>query len=72
MTELNITVLGNGPLLANGPMIITDPAGTAVSVPEGETVALCRCGLSTEKPFCTGAHRNNFEASEPITRTFGQ
>ena len=30
-----------------------------------ETIALCRCGASTKKPFCDGTHsRVGFEAAE--------
>ena len=71
MSELQINVLANGPLLLNGPLTITDPTGVEHEVPEGVGVALCRCGQSTEKPFCTGNHRAAFKAEEPITRTFG-
>jgi CDGSH-type Zn-finger protein len=70
MTELNLNVRPNGPILCTGPLTITDTAGNEHSVPEGVGVALCRCGLSTEKPFCTGSHRNQFADETPITRTF--
>ncbi len=72
MADFNVKVLPNGPLIAVGPMVITDPTGVDIAVPESETVALCRCGLSSEKPFCTGAHRDGgFQAAEAISRTFG-
>ena len=71
MDEFKITVASNGPLLAKGPIEITDPAGNVHHVPDGVSVALCRCGLSGEKPFCTGNHRGNFAGEEAITRTFG-
>ena len=71
MSETQIKVSPNGPLLCNGPLTITDPAGNEHHVPEGVSIALCRCGLSTEKPFCTGSHRGNFSSEDPITRTFG-
>jgi CDGSH-type Zn-finger protein len=71
MSELNVNVRPNGPYLLAGPLVITDPTGQEINVPEGTNVALCRCGLSTEKPFCTGTHKaEGFAADEAITRTF--
>ena len=33
--------------------------------PAKETVALCRCGASTKKPFCDGTHSKvGFQAAE--------
>ncbi len=71
MDEFKIKVNASGPYIANGPIEITDAAGNIHPVPEGVGVALCRCGLSTEKPFCTGTHRGAFTDESPITRTFG-
>lgn len=57
MAETKITIRPNGPLLVAGPCDLFDPDGNAVSLPEGKTsMALCRCGQSSSKPFCDGTH----------------
>jgi CDGSH-type Zn-finger protein len=53
--EVKITALDNGPYLVRGPVTITDAEGNQFHV-DRETVALCRCGGSTNKPFCDGTH----------------
>ncbi len=65
MTETTrITTLDNGPFLVTGPVIITDAGGQAYHS-EREQIALCRCGGSTTKPFCDGAHSKlGFSAAE--------
>ncbi len=63
--SVSVTVKPNGPLLVMGPITLTDPTGKAVALAAGKPVALCRCGHSSMKPFCDGAHsRNGFQASE--------
>lgn len=51
-----ITVKDSGPFLVKGPMTLLDAEGNEFTV-EKEMVALCRCGASTNQPFCTGTHR---------------
>ncbi|WP_286277053.1 CDGSH iron-sulfur domain-containing protein [Naasia aerilata] len=46
----------DGPFLVRGDVDIVLPDGTPVPRTR-KTVALCRCGLSTIKPFCDGTHR---------------
>jgi CDGSH-type Zn-finger protein len=55
VAETTITVRDNGPYLIKGPLEIRDAEGNEFRV-ERETVALCRCGGSTTKPFCDGTH----------------
>jgi CDGSH iron-sulfur domain-containing protein 3 len=63
MAEVQITVRDNGPYLVKGPIELTDVEGNSIRV-ERETVALCRCGRSSNKPFCDGTHaRTGFEAA---------
>jgi CDGSH-type Zn-finger protein len=46
----------NGPLLVRGDVEILTADG--VPIPRTRsTVALCRCGKSTIKPFCDGTHK---------------
>lgn len=52
---LIISTTNNGPLLLNGPYTITSSDGTTMY--KGDKGALCRCGGSSNKPFCDGTHR---------------
>jgi len=63
MADVSIRVSRNGPYLVSGGARITDADGTPYETKE--TVALCRCGASTTKPFCDGTHsRIGFSAAE--------
>lgn len=55
MAEATITPLDNGPYLVRGAVKIVDADGKTFEVKK-ETIALCRCGGSTTKPFCDGTH----------------
>lgn len=61
-----IQVLRKGPLIIRGDFALTDVDGTPIA--EGkDTVALCRCGASGDKPFCDGTHtRIGFDVAEQI------
>jgi CDGSH-type Zn-finger protein len=51
-----ITPYPDGPLIVRGDFEILSPDG--VAIPAGrKTVALCRCGVSSIKPFCDGTHK---------------
>ncbi len=49
-----IQVFGNGPVMVKGKCTITHADG---STEEKENFALCRCGASSNKPFCDGEHK---------------
>jgi CDGSH-type Zn-finger protein len=67
MDEVIVKARESGPYLVRGPITLTDADGNRYAV-EGETVALCRCGGSQNKPFCDGSHRENgFTATERAT-----
>ena len=51
----------NGPLLVTGNVTLVNAAGRVAW--RGTKCALCRCGASSNKPFCDGAHKEaGFEA----------
>lgn len=63
--DVTIRAKENGPFLVTGPVTLTDAEGEEYDVAEKRTVALCRCGGSTNKPFCDGTHSGiGFEAAE--------
>jgi len=65
MSDVNIRVRDNGPLLVEGPFKIVDADGGEFAVAADKpAIALCRCGASKNRPFCDGSHRESFEAAE--------
>ncbi|WP_428483784.1 CDGSH iron-sulfur domain-containing protein [Rhodopila sp.] len=63
MADVSITIRKNGPYLVKGMVELTDADGNAY--PAKDTMALCRCGASTKKPFCDGTHsKTGFQAAE--------
>jgi len=53
--RLELRASENGPLLVSGGVRILDADGELLY--EGERAALCRCGGSSNKPFCDGTHK---------------
>ena len=63
MAGVTATVRKNGPYIVSGQVEVRDADGNVY--PARETVALCRCGASTTKPFCDGTHSKvGFQAAE--------
>jgi 3-phenylpropionate/trans-cinnamate dioxygenase ferredoxin subunit len=56
MSAVQIEITDNGPYKVTGPIELVGPDGSPVPVAEGRSVYLCRCGGSTNKPFCDGTH----------------
>lgn len=67
--ETKISTYENGPFLVTGGTFrVVDAEGGEFPV-EKETIALCRCGASTSKPFCDGTHSKvGFQAAEKAVR----
>ncbi len=63
MADVTIDIIKNGPLIVKGEVQLKDSEGKAY--PAEQRMALCRCGASTEKPFCDGTHSKiGFQAAE--------
>ncbi len=54
---LHIAPAPNGPLLVTGNLTLRTPTGRVAW--RGRKCALCRCGGSSNKPFCDGSHKTN-------------
>jgi len=52
--ETKIEVMPNGPLLVYGTLNITNKDGSQEV--KNKTTAFCRCGSSSNKPYCDGSH----------------
>ena len=65
MAEVTIETIKNGPYIVKGEVLLKDSEGNPY--PVQKRVALCRCGASTEKPFCDGTHSKiGFQAAEKV------
>jgi CDGSH-type Zn-finger protein len=63
MADVTIETIKNGPYIVKGAVELIDADGNAF--PVEKRMALCRCGASTEKPFCDGTHSKiGFQAAE--------
>jgi CDGSH-type Zn-finger protein len=66
--NVTIQTRHNGPYLVKGPVRLVDADGTEFTT-TGDTIALCRCGGSTKKPFCDGTHSKiGFQGAERAVR----
>lgn len=61
MSKTKLTISNNGFIKIEGDFEITDAEGNVYGLEGRTALGLCRCGLSANKPFCDGSHRNNFE-----------
>jgi CDGSH-type Zn-finger protein len=55
MADVQVTITENGPYKVTGAIDLFDAGGDPVAT-RGAAVFLCRCGGSTNKPFCDGTH----------------
>jgi CDGSH-type Zn-finger protein len=66
---VTIRVNENGPYVVRGPARVVDAEGKEYDVSARKAVKLCRCGGSTTKPFCDGAHSKiGFQGAERAVR----
>ena len=67
MADVSIRPKPNGPYLVEGDIDLYDTGGAKVSTEGRPKIALCRCGASSNKPFCDGTHsRIGFQAAERV------
>ncbi len=57
MAATKIVPTDNGPLRIEGDFEILDPQGKAFGLAGRTAISLCRCGHSSNKPFCDGTHK---------------
>ena len=69
MSDVRITVSRTGSLKVEGDVPLYDHEGNPIETRAGRPYYLCRCGASSNKPFCDGTHSKiGFLAGE-IART---
>jgi len=65
MADVVIKAREHGPFLVTGPVKLTDHLGNTFDTTGKENIALCRCGVSKNRPFCDGSHKTcGFQTSE--------
>ena len=56
MADVHVEIFDAGPYKVEGAIEIVDGNGNVLDLTGRDTVFLCRCGGSTNKPFCDGTH----------------
>jgi CDGSH-type Zn-finger protein len=68
MAQVKITVRNNGPFRVEAPegaVELVDADGNQYNLAGKTAFSLCRCGGSTNKPFCDGTHSKiGFQGAE--------
>ena len=54
-----VEVSKNGPLMVHGDLLVRNHNGNETR--KQKITAFCRCGKSSNKPFCDGTHKSGFE-----------
>jgi 3-phenylpropionate/trans-cinnamate dioxygenase ferredoxin subunit len=72
---INIVPKKNGPYIVTGDLSelqLADADGNKYDISGKQSVALCRCGASVNKPFCDGQHSKiGFQAAEAAVKAGG-
>jgi 3-phenylpropionate/trans-cinnamate dioxygenase ferredoxin subunit len=73
--KLTITVRNNGSLFIAGDQMaqvrLVDHEGNEISTEGRKALSLCRCGASSNKPFCDGTHSKiGFQGAMAAARAF--
>jgi len=72
--EIKISIKPNGPIrietarlpTLDAVVTLVDVDGTEFDITGKPGISLCRCGASTNKPFCDGSHNKiGFQAADP-------
>jgi CDGSH-type Zn-finger protein len=61
MEKTKLTINNNGSVKIEGDFEIVDAQGNQYGLQGRNVLSICRCGLSTNKPFCDGSHKGHFE-----------
>lgn len=64
MPETTIFCEQDGPYCISGTFVMKDAQGNEVDLDGQDTIYLCRCGYSSNKPFCDGSHNESGFRSE--------
>ena len=68
MAGTTITIRNNASIRVEGDFVIVDEQGRAFDLAGRTQISLCRCGQSSNKPFCDGSHRGCSFASTSEAR----
>jgi CDGSH-type Zn-finger protein len=76
MAQIKITIRKNGPYRVEAPegsVEMVDADGNKYDLTGKPAFSLCRCGGSTNKPYCDGSHsRIGFQGAESAVRAADQ